>query len=93
MWSHRYFWIHWRILVFLCLIFVITPAAKGQVSISDPQNFPALPYEPVADFFQLPPEDNFLEPAGIAVNSWGHIYVFHRGKNSLGDKRRESLNT
>jgi DNA-binding beta-propeller fold protein YncE len=83
MWSYRYFWIYSQTLCFLWLTFVSTPVVQGQVSISDPQNFPALPYEPVADFFQLPPGDNFVEPAGIAVNSQGHIYVFHRGKHPL----------
>ena len=35
---------------------------------------PKLDYEAVADFFQLPPGANFVEPAGVAVNSKGHIY-------------------
>ena len=34
-------------------------------------------------FFQLPSEEHFNEPAGVAVNSKGHIYVFHRGKHPL----------
>ena len=83
MWLHRYFWTHWRGLACLSLTFFSSSLLWGQVSISDPQNFPALPYEPVADFFQLPPEEHFVEPAGIAVNSRGHIYVFRRGKHPL----------
>jgi hypothetical protein len=27
--------------------------------------------------------EHFVEPAGVAVNSKGHIYVFHRGKHPL----------
>jgi len=42
---------------------------------------PRLNYEVVPDFFQLPPGEHFVEPAGVAVNSKGHIYVFHRGKH------------
>jgi DNA-binding beta-propeller fold protein YncE len=42
-----------------------------------------LDYELVPEFFQLPPGENFVESAGIAVNSRGHIYVFHRGKHPL----------
>jgi DNA-binding beta-propeller fold protein YncE len=44
---------------------------------------PALDYRLVPDFFHLPPDEHFVEPAGVAVNSKGHIYVFHRGKHPL----------
>jgi len=44
---------------------------------------PKLNYEAVPNFFQLPAGENFVEPAGVAVNSKGHIYVFHRGKHPL----------
>src|SRR5258708_4010811 len=44
---------------------------------------PELNYDMTADFFQLPPGEHLVEPAGIAVNSKGHIYVFHRGKHPL----------
>jgi DNA-binding beta-propeller fold protein YncE len=44
---------------------------------------PKLNYEAVPDFFQLPPSEHFVEVAGVAVNSKGHIYVFHRGKHPL----------
>jgi DNA-binding beta-propeller fold protein YncE len=44
---------------------------------------PRLNYEAVADFFQLPAGEHFIEVAGVAVNSKGHVYVFHRGKHPL----------
>src|SRR5437899_7235618 len=44
---------------------------------------PKLNYEAVPDFFQLPAGEHLSEPAGVAVNSKGHIYVFHRGKHPL----------
>src|SRR5437868_13065650 len=44
---------------------------------------PKLNYEAVPDSFQLPPGEHFVEVAGVAVNSKGHIYVFHRGKHPL----------
>lgn len=47
------------------------------------EQIPKLNYEPVPDFFQLPTGEHFVEVAGIAVNSKGHIYVFHRGKHPL----------
>jgi hypothetical protein len=34
---------------------------------------PKLNYEAVPDFFQLPPGEHFVEVAGVAVNSKGHI--------------------
>src|SRR5947199_8297302 len=42
---------------------------------------PRLNYEAVPDFFQLPAGENFVEVAGVTVNSKGHIFVFHRGKH------------
>jgi DNA-binding beta-propeller fold protein YncE len=44
---------------------------------------PKLNYEMIRDFFQLPPGEHLVEPAGVAVNSRGHIYIFHRGKHPL----------
>jgi DNA-binding beta-propeller fold protein YncE len=44
---------------------------------------PKLNYEAVPDFFQLPAGEHFVEVAGVAVNSKGHIYVFHRGRHPL----------
>ena len=44
---------------------------------------PPLNYEIVPDFFRLPADEHFVEPAGVAVNSKGHIFVFHRGKHPL----------
>ena len=44
---------------------------------------PKLNYEAVPDFFQLLADEHFVEAAGVAINSKGHIYVFHRGKHPL----------
>jgi sugar lactone lactonase YvrE len=44
---------------------------------------PPLDYVPAADPFQLPPGANFGGVSGIAVNSRGHIFVFHRGPGPL----------
>jgi|SRR5499433_435963 len=44
---------------------------------------PKLNNDVIPDFFQLPPGEHLIEPAGVAVNSKGHIYVFHRGKHPL----------
>ena len=44
---------------------------------------PQLNYDMIPDCFQLPPEEHLVEPVGVAVNSKGHIYVFHRGQHPL----------
>jgi sugar lactone lactonase YvrE len=47
------------------------------------RHVPPLGYEPVPDIFQLPPGVNFGPCSGIAVDSRGHIFVFHRSQQSL----------
>lgn len=44
---------------------------------------PDLGYKPAADPLSLPAGMNFGEAAGVALNSRGHIYVFHRGSKPL----------
>ncbi len=43
---------------------------------------PEIPYRSVPDALRLPPEMNFGEVAGVAVNSKGHIFVFSRGNTT-----------
>ncbi len=67
-------------LKFLVVIsYLFTVETGGQA----PPQLPKIDYQPVPEFFQLPPGENFVESAGIAVNSKGRIYVFHRGKHPL----------
>src|SRR5258708_36711587 len=44
---------------------------------------PKLNYDMLPDFFQLPPGEHLVKPAGVAINSKGHIYIFHLGKHPL----------
>src|SRR5438093_1533365 len=71
--------VHWLQLQILATLFsaalVFPCCAEEQI--------PKLNYEPVPDFFQLPAGEHFVEVAGVAVNSKGHIFVFHRGKHPL----------
>jgi len=41
-------------------------------------NVPEIPYESVANFFKLPPDQYFGEGIGIATNSKGHVFVYTR---------------
>jgi len=61
----------------LCLASAVLGQSSG------PTKVPELSYDVLKSFFQLPPGENFVEAAGVAVNSKGHIYVFHRGKHPL----------
>jgi hypothetical protein len=66
--------------------FLILAALVGLASVflcRAEEQIPKLNYGPVPDFFQLPAGEHFVEVAGVAVNSKGHIYVFHRGKHPL----------
>jgi DNA-binding beta-propeller fold protein YncE len=64
-------------------ILASTLAAVSILTCDGEEAIPKLNYEAVADFFQLPAGEHFVEVAGVAVNSKGHIYVFHRGKHPL----------
>ena len=44
---------------------------------------PDLGYVPAPDLFQLPDGVNFGPCSGVAVNSKGHIFVFHRADHAL----------
>jgi len=53
------------------------------VSPSNPIVAPPLDYVPAPDHFDLPPGANFGGVSGVAINSRGHIFVFHRGPGPL----------
>jgi DNA-binding beta-propeller fold protein YncE len=46
-------------------------------------DYPDLPYRLVPDFLSLPTGWNFQEVPGVALNSRGHVFVFHRGPHAL----------
>src|SRR5881227_7817 len=72
-----------QIQLFRLLIFAAILAAVPTFMCRGDEQIPKLNYEAVPDFFQLPAGEHFVEVAGVAVNSKGHIYVFHRGKHPL----------
>src|SRR5215468_7587666 len=71
--------IHCCLLRFLIVFFAAAPFFHARAE----EPIPKLNYEAVPDFFQLPAGEHFVEVAGVAVNSKGHVYVFHRGKHPL----------
>src|SRR5262249_5859963 len=69
-------WFRLSVCAVICAAVMMSPChAEEQI--------PRLNYEAVPNFFQLPAGEHFVEVAGIAVNSKGHVYVFHRGKHPL----------
>ena len=68
-----------RQILLVLLLLLCAPAMAQNL----PPTISKLSYEEVLDFFQLPAGENFVESAGIAVNSKGHTYIFHRGKHPL----------
>jgi DNA-binding beta-propeller fold protein YncE len=69
---------------YLCFLLAVELVSAASIfSSAAEEPIPKLNYEAVPDFFQLPPGEYFVEVAGVAVNSKGHIYVFHRGKHPL----------
>jgi DNA-binding beta-propeller fold protein YncE len=71
--------VRWLRLLLLAVLFGAVLVFRCQAE----EQVPKLNYEPMPDFFQLPTGEHFVEVAGVAVNSKGHVYVFHRGKHPL----------
>src|SRR6201987_3499495 len=61
-----------------------TTAVAQQPQQSAPATVALIPYDSVANFLKLPADLHMGEAAGVAVNSKGHIFVFHRGGSSQG---------
>src|ERR1051325_10499720 len=60
---------------FLFCFLAITPCIAQQ-------SVPEIRFDSVPDYPKLPPDMNFGEVPGVAVNSKGHVFVFTRGNVS-----------
>ena len=65
--------------MFRALLAVLLAAVPSPQAMQTPSRGPDLPFESVPNFLKLPPEMNFGEVAGIALNSKGHIFIYNRG--------------
>jgi DNA-binding beta-propeller fold protein YncE len=61
----------------LALVIALAGSTLAQSS-----SVPEIPYRSVPDFLKLPPNMYLGEVSGVAVNSKGHVFVFHRGNTS-----------
>ncbi|HET9833688.1 MAG TPA: hypothetical protein VFP91_18330, partial [Vicinamibacterales bacterium] len=48
------------------------------------QAVPEIPFDSVPNAVKLPPDMNFGEDAGVAVNSKGHVFVYTRSNSATG---------
>src|SRR4051812_48172200 len=48
------------------------------------QSVPEIPFDSVPNAVKLPPDLNFGEDAGVAVNSKGHVFVYTRSNSATG---------
>ncbi len=65
--------------LFVTLFLGITMVSIMTGNAQDAPEIPQLAYRPVPDFFRLPPNHNFGEVAGVALDKNEHIFVLHRG--------------
>ena len=61
-----------------CTIGTMTLLAFMAPGVHAQQAVPEIRFEAIAGFLQLPPNVNFGEVAGVAVNKLGHVFVFTR---------------
>jgi hypothetical protein len=64
-----------RFTLSLLLLFAAAPASAQQAP-------PEIRFDADADFLKLPADMHLGEAAGVAVNSKGHVFVFHRGNTN-----------
>src|SRR6202451_2619014 len=62
------------------LVLCAAPALAQQKAKA--QNVPEIPYTSVPNFLKLPPGEYLGESVGVATNSKGHIFVYHRSANT-----------
>ena len=72
----------------LTLASVILTLVCSTLSISPARAVEPLAFKPAPDFFKLPDSITLGAGSGVAVNSHGDIYLFHRGKQPIIQVKR-----
>src|SRR6266850_4902981 len=67
----------------LCIVVLMSGAQLMAQNKAKAENVPVISHTSVPNFFKLPADLYFGEGIGIATNSKGHIFVYHRS----GDTR------
>jgi hypothetical protein len=71
-----------RILI-VCIVLLLSVVQLPAQTKAKAENVPVIPHTSVPNFFKLPPDLYFGEGIGIATNSKGNVFVYHRS----GDTR------
>src|SRR6516225_7215061 len=66
--------------IFVVALLGVTPVFAQQKATA--QNVPEIPYTSVPNFLKMPPGETLGEAVGVATNSKGHIFVYHRSANT-----------
>jgi streptogramin lyase len=66
----------------LTLILLATACLPAGYVLAQQSSVPQIPFQSVPDFLKLPDNMYLGEVSGVAVNSKGHIFVFHRGNTT-----------
>ena len=72
-----------RLMLFAAAVALLGGAPLIAQTKATAENVPTIPHSSVPNFFKLPPDLYFGEGIGIATNSKGHVFVYHRS----GDTR------
>jgi len=67
----------------LCIVVLLGAVQLPAQNKAKAENVPVIPHTSVPNFFKLPPDLYFGEGIGIATNSKGNVFVYHRS----GDTR------
>ncbi len=72
-----------RQVVSLAALACLACAAPAQAQLkAKAQNVPEIPYTSVPNFLKLPPGEAIAEAVGVATNSKGHTFVYHRNEET-----------
>src|SRR5215470_11750823 len=66
----------------LAVAFVWCPCLASAQQKATVQNVPEIPYTSVPNFLKMPAGETLGEAIGIATNSKGHVFVYHRSANT-----------
>lgn len=66
----------------LAVVFALSPQPAAAQQKATVQNVSEIPYTSVPNFLKMPPGETLGEAIGVATNSKGHVFVYHRSANT-----------
>src|SRR5438876_6462823 len=71
-----------RLMVIAAVVALLSGTPVHAQTKATAQNVPIIPHKSVPNFFKLPADLYFGEGIGIATNSKGHVFVYHRSADT-----------